>query len=278
MPEWTRNSPWRQGSLLTDEAVTALNLATSGCLDATVVIVATHDCDLAQLTDREPNVEVIIGRRIQKLDGNNTHAKSSRTLHIAFEGNEPFLAEFIITDKRIIDKNVLAGFEPEVNFKLSPPEFATFQLWLASRYRRAAFPDEFEHRMKESGLASKISKIVKQYGEMITAIFFDVDDGREIAHTTSDEVYVLDITLLHEVEPDRDAAVEAAEKAKAAIEDAFKAKLVHEQSGVWQKIELRYIDVVSEESLTYRQSKLFRKWRLDHISLGADPQQPVLAE
>lgn len=278
MPEWTRNSPWRQGSLLTDKTVTALNLAPSGCPDATVVIVATHDCDLAQLTDKEPHVEVIVGRRIKKLDGNNTHAKSSRTLHIAFEGNEPFLAEFIITDKRIIDKNDLAGFEPEVNFKLSPPEFATFQLWLAIRYRRAAFPDEFEHRMKESGLASKISKIVKQYGEMITAIFFDVDEKREVSPTVLDDIYVLSIILLHETEYDFKAAEVAANKAKSAIEQAFKKKLRDTQSGVWQKIELRHIDVYSEESLTYRQSKLFRKWRLDHISLGADPQQPVLAE
>lgn len=171
MPEWTRNSPWRQGNLLTAEKVKAIKLFHPSYPDDTVVIIASHDCDIAQLPDKEPYVEVIIGRRIQKLDGNNTHAKSSRTLHIAFEGSEPMLAEFVITDKCNIDKKILADSAPETNFKLSPPGLSTFQLWLASRYRRSAFPDNFERRMKETGLAGKIAKAVRQYGEMITAFF-----------------------------------------------------------------------------------------------------------
>lgn len=172
MPEWTRNFSWRQGNLLTAETITAINLFHPSYPKDTVVIIATHDCDLAQLPNKEPYVEVIIGRRIQNLDGNNTYAKSSRTLHIAFEGSEPMQAEFVITDKCNIDKKILTDFEPETNFQLSPPGLSTLQAWLASRYRRSAFPDSFERRMKESGLAGKIAKAVRQYGEMITAVFF----------------------------------------------------------------------------------------------------------
>lgn len=278
MPEWTRNLSWRQGNLLSAETVTAINLSHPSYPDDTAVIIATHDCDLAQLPDKEPYVEVIIGRRIQKFDGNNTHAKSSRTLHIAFEGSEPMLAEFVVTDKCNIDKNILTDFAPETNFKLSPPGLSTFQLWLASRYRRSAFPDSFERRMKETGLAGKIAKAVRHYGEMITAVFFDVDEGQEIPRATPDDVYVLDITLLHETAPDYNAAENAANTVKKAIEQAFKSKLYAASSNRWHNIELRYVDVISEETLTYRQSKLLRKWRLDHISLGTDPQQPLLAE
>jgi hypothetical protein len=256
MMEWTRNSPWRQGNLLTDETVTAINLFHPSYPDDTVVIIATHDCDLAQLPDKEAYIEVIIGRRIQNLDGNNTHAKSPRTLHIAFEGSEPMLAEFVITDKHIIDKNVLAGLTPETTFQLSPSGLSVFQLWLASRYRRPAFPDGFNDRMKESGLAGKIAKAVKQYGEMITAVFFDVDEGREVARILPDDVYVLDIILLHNTEPDFNAAEAAANKVKAEVENAFKVKLLDNRSGNWQDIELRYVDVFSEEALTYRQSKI----------------------
>lgn len=278
MPEWTRNSPWRQGNLLTAETVTAINLSHPSYPDETVVIIATHDCDLAQLPDKEPYIEVIIGRRILKLDGNNTHAKSSRTLHIAFEGSEPMLVEFVIIDKCNVDKQILADFAPDTNFKLSPSGLSTFQLWLATRYRRSAFPDSFERRMKESGLAGKIAKTVRQYGDMITAVFFDVDEGQEISRATPDDVYVLDIMLLHETEPDFKAAEEAANTVKKAIEQAFKSKLYDASSSKWHSIELRYVDAISEETLTYRQSRLLRKWRLDHISLGTDPQQPLLAE
>jgi hypothetical protein len=275
MPEWTRNFPWRQGNLLTDEAFTALDLLHPKCPDDTIVVVATHDCDLAQSPDSEPGVEVIIGRRIEKLDGNNTHAKSSRSLHIEFGGSVPQLAEFVVTEKRIIEKNALADFKPDEIYKLSPSNLSTFQSWLAARYRRSAFPDEFERRMKESGLTRKVSKAAKQHGRMITAVFFDV--GHDVSQGPND-VYTLGIILLHETEPDFNAAEIAANRAKTAIEHAFISRLYDEKTGSWRSIELAYIDVVSEESLTYRQSKLLRKWRLDHISLGDVPQQSVLAE
>jgi hypothetical protein len=212
------------------------------------------------------------------LVGVDTHAKSSRTLHVEFEGGEPLLAEFVITEKRFVAKTVLANFEPDTRFHLSPTSLNTFQVWLASRYRRSAFPDEFERRMNASKVSSKISKIIKQLGVMITAVFFDVDEGREIPKTGPDDTYLLDIVLLYAVDPDFHAAETAALKAVEEVKKAFKKKLFDAETGYWQSIELRYVDAVSEEALTYRQSQFLKKWRLDHISLGADPQQPVLAE
>lgn len=278
MPEWTRNTPWRQGHLLTDEAVRAFELIHRENTDDTVVIVASHACDIAQLPDKEPQVEVVVGHRIPELDGTYTHAKSPRTLHIGFEGDEPLLAEFVITEKRSISKDVLVDFGPQTNVKLSPSDLVTFQLWLASRYRRSAFPDEFESRLKESGLDRKIVNAVRPHGRMISAVFFDVDDGQEVAHSGSEDVYMLDIYLLYENEPDFNAAEIAVTAAKAAIEQAFETKLFDRLSGNWQSIELRNIDVISEDVMSFRQSKYLKKWRLDYISLGADPQQPVLAE
>lgn len=278
MAEWTRNTPWRQGHLLPDEAIKTIGLPHPESPNDTVVIVATHDCDLAQDSDKEPNVEVIIGRRILKLDGNFTHAKTSRTLHIEFESKIPFLTEFAIVEKCSIRKDALVAFNPKKRLRLSPPNLAIFQLWLASRYRRSAFPDEFEQRLIETKLSEKITKAVRPHGKMITAVFFDVDEGQEVARTGPNDIYVLDIFLLHAIEPDFFAAESAAKNAKTAIKQAFTKKLFDSQSHKWQKIELRYIEVVSESGMTYHQSKFLKKWRLDHISLSADPQQPVLAE
>jgi len=277
MAEWARNTPWRQGHLLTNEAVTATGLNHPKYPDDTVVIVASHDCDLAQLPDIEPQVEVVVGRQIPALDGNYTHAKSSRTLHLEFD-NEPLLAEFVITEKHSIPKNVLVDFGPRTNVRLSPRNLSTFQQWLASRYRRSAFPDEFDHRMKKAGLTDKIVKAVKPHGSMITAVFFDVDEGQEVARTGPDDVYMLDIILLHATEPDFQAAEASANEARVAIEHAFTTKLFDTQSGSWKSIELRSVEVNSEGAMTYLQSTLLKQWRLDYISLGADPQQPVLAE
>ncbi len=280
MAEWTRDTPWRQGHLLTDEAVTTLGLALpKQHPSGTIVIVATHDCDLAQPPENESVIEVIVGCRIVSLDGNYTHAKNARILHNQFEGNTPLLAEFTATEKRSIQKKALIGFEPQVDQCLSPTGKATFQRWLAARYRRSAFPDEFERRLvRETKLAKKIASAVKTHGELIVAVLFDVDEGQDCLRKTPDDVYVLDIILLHSVEIDFNQAEAAALASKEAIQAAFKDKLFDQQSGKWQSIELRYCDVLSEEAMTYRQFSLMKPWRLEYISLGADPQQKILVE
>ena len=279
MTKWTRETPWRQGQLLTDEATKLLGLSHPDSPENILVVVATHDCDLVQPPDKEPCVELIVGRRIVNLDGNNTHTKSSRKLHIKFNSEEPFLAEFLITTKCSISKESLLNFKPMADVKLSPQNLSVFQQWLASRYRRSAFPDEFERRLvNETKLAEKISKAMKSHGELITAVFFDVDEGRDIIHKGADDSYLLDIYLLYTTEPDFNIAERAAKKAKEAIEKAFNEKLHDHLADKWKWIELRHVDVISEEALTYRDSTLLKKWRLDHISLGAEPQQTILKE
>lgn len=82
---------------------------------------------------------------------------------------------------------------------------------------------------------------------------------------------------MHSADPDFEAAEKAAESAAVAIVQAFKEKLFSPTS-TWQHIELRSCDPVSESVLTYQQFKQLKRWRLEHLSLAADPQQPVLAE
>jgi hypothetical protein len=80
---WTRDTPWRQGDILTAEATLSLGLSHSESPDSTCVVVISHDCDLANdALQIEPDVEVIVGNRIQRGDGNYFWAKAPRTLHI----------------------------------------------------------------------------------------------------------------------------------------------------------------------------------------------------
>lgn len=277
MVEWNRDTPWRQGYLLGNDAIDALGLRHAANPDQTIVVVATHDCDLAQDPQFEPVVEVVVGRLAVK-DGNCTHAKNARRLHIEFAGDASFWAEFEATAKVGINKLKLNQFSPRSDARLSSEDYAVLQMWLASRYRRSAFADEFERRLtKETRLAEKIAKAVKPHGELIAGIFFDVDDGEEITRAGPDDTYTLDITILHMADPDFAAAENAAQAAADAIEKAFKEKLF-DPSKKWQHIELRFCEPVSESVLTYQMFKQLKRWRLEHISLAADPQQPVLAE
>ncbi|WP_459199277.1 hypothetical protein ACQVRX_01620 [Ralstonia pseudosolanacearum] len=277
MAEWNRDTPWRQGHLLNTDAIEALGLRHSSTPDQTIVVVATHDCDLAQDPEWEPHIEVVVGRLTDK-DGNCTHAKNARKLHVEFAGDAAFWGEFEATAKATIDKKALNEFIPRPDAYLTTENQAIFQMWLASRYRRSAFADEFERRLtKETKLAEKIAKAVKPHGELITGVFFDVDEGEEVARKGPDDTYTLDITILHAADPDFDAAEKAAQAAAKAIEKAFKEKLF-DPAKKWQHIELRSCEAISESVLSYQLFKQLKRWRLEHISLAADPQHPVLAE
>jgi len=277
--DWNRDTAWRQGHLLGGDAIEVLSLHHSESPDQSLVIVASHDCDLAQSPEGEPVVEVVVGRLVTQGDGNFTHAKNARKLHIEFVGAVVFWAEFEATAKQSINKRLLNDFVPRPEANLSPENQAILQMWLASRYRRSAFPDEFERRLtsKEFKLHEKIAKAVKPYGKLIAGVFFDVDNGVEVTRDGPDDTYSLDITILHSADPDFMEAEKAADIAAKTIEKAFKDKLF-DPNKTWQHIELRSCDSVSESVLTYQQFKLLKRWRLEHISLAADPQQPVLAE
>lgn len=277
MTEWDRDTPWRQGNLLGSDAIDALKLRHPEFQEKTLAVVATHDCDLAQPPNTEPNIEVVVGRLTEK-GGNYAHAKSVRRLHVEFSGTAPFWAEFDAIAKVSFTKTDLIPFLPRADAHLTPENHATLQMWLASRYRRSAFPDEFERRLtRETKLAEKIAKVVKPYGDLIAGVFFDVDDGEEVARNGAADTYTLDITLLHTAEPDFAAADKAATAAASAIETAFREKLFA-STKTWLHIELRSCMAVSESVMTYHEFKRLKRWRLDYISLAADPQQSVLAE
>lgn len=199
MAEWNRDTPWRQGHLLGKDAIADISLLHPTGLDDTVVIVASHDCDLTQNPQLEPVVEVIIGQVVARPDGNFTHAKNPRKLHLEVTGACGFWGEFVAKDKVHADKLALNRFGPRPDVKLTAESHAIFQMWLASRYRRSAFSDQFERRLtcKEHKLDERITRAVKPHGDLIAGVFFDVDDGEEICRQGPNDTYVLDIIILH---------------------------------------------------------------------------------
>jgi hypothetical protein len=278
---WDRDTPWRQGHLLKAQDAIALGLQHPQGEVNTRVLIVSHDCDLAQLPDAEPNVEVIVGCTVDCLDGNYTHGKNSRRLQIQFDGPSPCLAQFDAVDKHLVRKAALLPFTPKLDTNLAPKDRHSLRLWLASRYRRSAFPNEFETRLriKECGrLGEKIDKLIKPCGDLVLGIFFDVDDGEELIHEGPEDPYTLDILVLHPTEPDFFLAVKAAETLAKDIQLLFRKALFDNETKEWKYIELRSCQAVSESVLTYEQFKTLNRWRFEHMSLGSDPQQETLVE
>ncbi|AJQ56050.1 TPA: hypothetical protein F3L15_16530 [Aeromonas hydrophila] len=276
MSEWQRSdNKWRQGYLLDSDALSHFGLVHTTDPDKTVVIVISQDCDLTNSPLKEPMVEIVVGHFIDKHDGNNTKAKNARTLHIPLDSNNKHWAEFVATDKKQINKIELNEFNPHTNLNLEPENLATLQLWLASRYRRSAFPDQFERRLQNAKLKTKISNIATRLGEHISGIFFDVDAGISYGDKEPDDIYILDIIVLYTTEPDPDKAFQDADCMVQEFKKVFKNALFT-PTGSWQQIELRFCDAISEGALTYETFRGLKKWNLDHLSISDELELPMV--
>jgi len=141
---WRSATEWRQGHVLTDEAAAAFALASRAGPGNTIAVVISHDCDIAAHPAIEPSIEVVIGRRIEKL-GADAHGKTARRLHIPFlQGDAEIPVELEITTKTCLPKQAVLAGKAKGDIALSPEGLVTLRHWLAARYQRAAFADAFE--------------------------------------------------------------------------------------------------------------------------------------
>lgn len=274
--ELGRETPWRQGLVLEHQAALDLGLAQAEAADPQIVVVVSHDCDIAGDASREPYVEVITGRQIAAL-GEDCNAKTARRLHITFASDQgPVHVELIASAKTTRPKEAIQKTQPRTGWQLTPENLVTLQKWLAARYHRAAFADEFERRLKAKPgkLDRKIAKALEEPGEHVLAVLFDVDEGEETQRNGEEDVYQLRITLLYDSSRDEPAAYKAAQKAANALESAFETAYCKDST--WKNIQLLSCDAVSDSAMTVAESRLLKQWRLDQLSLEADPQQPML--
>lgn len=278
MAAWDRDTPWRQGHVLKSESSVALGLVSADHAESAFTVVISHDCDLAQSPHAEPLVEVIVAKRIEAPNGNFTHAKNSRRLHLdCVVGGAAAFLDMQALDKTATKKDELAGHAPSANVVLRPEDRFVLQRWLAARYRRAAFPDEFERRLHDTGVSKRIAKILEPLGKHLVAVFFDVDEGVEKVRNGEGDLHALRIDLLYSTEEDPAAAMESAQKAAAAIAAAFRERCFDAATG-WKWIALLGCEPVSDEAMTYAMSTQLKRWNMDYLSLRADPPAEPMQE
>lgn len=269
-PSWTRETNWRQGHILPQEAASHFKLANALDDEATCVVVVTHDCDLANDNlGAEPFVEVIVGRTVEHASGNFTWAKAPRTLHYPVE-REGVTAhvELIATAKIQLRKSDLAQFQPDPRFHLDGPTLAVVRNWLSVRYNRAAFPDAFVTRMRDTKADAKLAKVLEIHGKNISFTYFDLDKGQCVERAEGDP-YRLSIVLVFNPGDDPDTAAVAADAAAEAVERAVAGRLPEGGTA----IVLEACFAVSEDDIRVSQARALYLWRLEHMTYRADDDQ-----
>ncbi len=275
MAEARNDISWQQGFVLRAESAVSLGLIDSAAGNDRVVLLVSHDCDLVESSEIEPNCEIIVGRKIEKVDGTFAGAKNPRCLHLPFSAGEMRMtAEFLAKDKRQIEKSSILSQMPETKVRLSPDEHFALQSWLSVRYHRPIFPDEFDRRLKAkpADVRKRIANVIKGTGTDLVMILFDIDNGKDVTHNGPDDPYTLGIDLLYNVSEDPERALATAKKAAQRIKGIFRQ--YYFTSGQWKNIELRDCLPISEDALSIYNWRFLKPWHFDYLSVLAEERKP----
>jgi hypothetical protein len=183
--------------------------------------------------------------------------------------------ELTANAKTLVPKTSLATFSPDLCYRLNPIGLDTLRHWLSVRYKRAAFPDEFDRRMGEvTHLAERLEKIVRAVDPVISAVYFRLDILVELSSEDSTP-YGLEIFLVYEPGMDPAQNGDRADEAAEAVNESFRRKCFSEKEKSWKHIKLVNVITVSEDDLTVSQAKRLQQWRLEHLSLRPDSESAV---
>lgn len=266
---WTRKTPWRQGHVLPVDAVKELGLTHPIGLESTCVVVVSHSCDLVNDDMQlEPNVEVIVGRVLNKpIDGNFSWAKSPRTLHTELtRDGEVVPIELVATFKSLVSKEALASFAPDAAWAMSGQGLSTLRSWLAVRYDRVAFPDPFVDRLAVSKVKSGLAKLITPIHKNLSAIYFDVDNGKELDHSDG-SAYDLKIVLVYPPGENPDEVATEMDDLSANVEKLFEKRHYDKDANKWHGVHLQSCMAISEDDLPVSRTKLLNEWRYEHMTL-----------
>lgn len=266
---WSRNTSWRQGSVLAQKDFSVVGLPNTNILDIHFAIAISHDCDIANDNlDVEPDVEFIFARTLEQHNGNYTFGKNPRILHIeyAYEGKQVFL-ELIASKKSKLQKDMLELVQPDEAYKLTTHSQKILQSWLAIRYRRHALPNSLVDRLR--AVFDYIDKEGKKNSSGILSFRLSYEPHDELPPEEPYELYLSIVYIIDKPE-------------YGSISEEIAQKLKTEFSRLLEKtrdkgmVDLRKCEAVSEMEFTLRDMRDTVEYHLEHLSYRTDPSGAII--
>jgi hypothetical protein len=263
---WSRNTLWRQGSVLTRKDFESLGLADTD--DADLAVAISHDCDIANDDlDAESSVEFIFGRILAQQDGNYTYGKNPRTLHIAYMYDGKLVSfELIASQKLLVKKNKLEAIQPDETYQLTESR-QILQSWLAARYRRHALPNSLVDRLRPVFLF--IEKKGKKNSSGILSFQLSYEPEYELP---PEEPYELWISIVYIIDKTEYGAM--AESVASDLNTEFSNLL--EKTKKNGTVDLRECKAISEMEFTLRDMRETVEYHLEYVSYRTDPSGPLI--
>lgn len=219
-----KDNGWRQGSFLPAALVSEL-AAEHSCEGTTEAIVISQDCDVTHPElEAEPFVEILFLHPLDKINPGLQDGKSSRMLHlVAHEGTGERFFQAQPWNKASVRREALASASPNSSLSLSSGTHRGMIQWVADRYTRTGFPDEFVKRIE--AIDGALKKLMKKDGGVFWRILVHLNSYEELDATTD---YEMDCACV--VWPEAWDDKKGQEKAKAAA--AKLKQLLKECSGI----------------------------------------------
>lgn len=262
LPDLAKACPtWRQGSVLHDRHLKALAHSVDCRKQAGIVI--SHSCDLAHHDQTgEPHAEVLIGEYVPNLDGNFTHGKHPRKLHMQLHGpgQELRTLEFAPWRRVMADRDKLLADLPDHGRYLLRDDITTLAAWMARSYQRAAFPNDFNETVRTLG--KKPNRIHARISPSVSGLYARIYPDRDLE---VGEQYSLDLVAL--VPVDKQADLENVRKDMEKLAKLFMAAGVDADAAA-----------MLESSMSFSEARTLRRFPLEYLSLRHEPHDPMPAE
>jgi hypothetical protein len=204
-PEKIRAAGWRQGSVIDRHSASEKfkNLLEGKPPELTHWLVLTQDCDLINDSyEKEPEIELLGCKIVAAVDGNLTHGKNPRRIHLpALIGNCTVVLEARVFQRFCFPRPALEDFPPTEGCSTSVEEIRMLAEWVARRYTRSAFPDEFNRRIKKAHIGFK--KVLADHGTVISGVWVALNTYSELA---AGEAYRIGVRVTVTAEDYQEAA------------------------------------------------------------------------
>jgi hypothetical protein len=228
------------------------------------IVIVTHDCDIE---NEDHAIEGIVGRRLEAPDGNYKHAKNARRLHLAFSGGgADYWLELEPVNRIPIERALFATGDDDATYALDRRGTQTLKEWLASRYGRPAFPNEFVNRLNQSPgngrkVSTKLERLLTTIHNDVVGVFFDLGEHRD-AELEVDEPYILGIAIVYDSTTNgRQQCEEAADKVQQLFDEAYGP------GGAAVGIALERCVATSDAQFTLLDVRRSDRWRIENLSV-----------
>jgi hypothetical protein len=246
-----RESGWRQGVIVPASLILEGLPDGPPATDSDHAMVVSQSCDLVHHDlQSEPSAVVLLMKSIESGNPGFLHGKNPRRLHV--QTTDGTWVEAWAWNQVVVSRDHLAEKEARASLELAPSALRNVLDWLAKRFTRIAFPDDFNKQLEPQSKA--IGKLLKKNHALFSEVLLYLTPFDELE---TDQSYELACYLLMETD-----VYEDSEQLKDARAVAAKLEKLFAGSG----IEVVECSPVSESALTVAELNELVHWDFDYLT------------